>query len=327
MKVYITLLFALFLLSCSTETVSEKEASNNSQIEAPAELISLKEAYITPPSINRMWQYKIEYLIPENSLVKKGDVILKFDSEQLDNRLFDERSKLNAALKELEKQTLDDNAKQQDLVLDLAEANMEFDRAQRKVSITDESRSEVERKKQQLDFEIAQLKLEQAKKSLSQHDQTTTVNAKVSESKISGIKRRIADLETSIAKLTINAPKEGLVVYQAGWQGNKPAAGETVPQGTTLMTLPSIDQLAVKAEFDESDTSLLHVGQSVKITLDAYPERPFAGEITSLGQAYRAKSNNNLKVVFDATIALNQSEQAIMRPGMKARVVISEIQG
>jgi HlyD family secretion protein len=326
-RVAIPFLFTL-IAGCSEQS---DEAVNtviiNAAIEAPAELISLKEATIGPPSINRMWQYKIQYLVPENSLVKKDDVIVKLDTEQLESWLFDERSKLAAAIKEQEKQTLDDNAKQQDLVLALAEADMEYDRAQRKVAITDESRSAIERDKQQLDYEIATRIKTQAEVSLVKHEDSKRVNDRVSKSKVSGIRRRISELESSIAKLIIKAPKEGLVVYQANWQGNKPAIGETISQGTTIMTLPSIDQLAVKAEFDESDTSSLNVGQAVKVTLDSYPERPFAGEIVSLGQAYRHKSQNNLKVVFDATIILDDTEQSIMRPGMKARVTIAEVQG
>ncbi len=303
--------------------LNEKVAvTSTPPIEAPAELISLKQANIGPPSINRVWQYKIEYLVPENSLVKTGDVIVRFDTEELESRLLDERSKLEAALKEREKQNLDNNAKQQDLVLALAEAKMEYERAERKVAITDESLSAVEKQKQKFDFDIAIQKQIQANNALKAHDNTIKVNTQVIETKIAGIQRRVADLESSITKLTISAPKEGLVVYQADWQGNKPAAGETISQGTTVMTLPSIDQLAIRAEFDESDTSALHVGQRVKVTLDAHPEKPFAGEIVSLGQAYRNKSRNNFKVVFDATIVMNETEQSIMRPGMKARVSV-----
>ena len=248
------------LIGCNDQNVESAQNPLSNSIEAPAELISLKQATVGPPSINRMWQYKIQYLVAENSIVKKGDVIVRLDTEQLESLLFDEQSKLAAAMKEQEKQALDDSAKQQDLLLALAEADMEYERAQRKVAITDEARSAIERDKQRLDFEIAKQVKAQTKASLDKHEDSRDINNKVSKSKVSGINRRINELKSSIDKLTITAPKDGLVVYQSDWQGNKPATGETIPQGRTIMTLPSIDQLAVKAEFDESDTSSLSVG-------------------------------------------------------------------
>lgn len=315
-------LLIMSLFGCNESSNIEATSSGTIKIDAPAELISLKQANIGPPSINKIWQYKIEYLVPENSLVKTGDVVVRFDTEQLESRLFDEKSKLAGALKEKEKQELDNNAKQQDLVLALAEAKMEYERAERKVAITDESLSDIEKRKQKFDFDIAAQIQKQATRALNAHDNTVKTNTRVINTKIASIERKVMELENSIAKLTVVAPKEGLVVYQADWQGNKPATGETISQGTTVMTLPSIDQLAVKAEFDESDTSALYVGQNVKVTLDAHPEKPFAGKILSLGQAYRNKSRNNFKVVFDATIVMNDAEQSIMRPGMKARVSV-----
>jgi HlyD family secretion protein len=44
------------------------------------------------------------------------------------------------------------------------------------------------------------------------------------------------------------------------------------------------------------------------------------GQISEIGQAYRNKSQRNLKVVFDANITLNETDNEIMRPGMKATV-------
>ena len=76
----------------------------------------------------------------------------------------------------------------------------------------------------------------------------------------------------------------------------------------------------MKVEFDESVTAKVELGDKVRVTLDAYPERNFEGQITELGQAYRNKSRNNLKIVFDAWVTLDDLDLDIMRPGMKASV-------
>jgi HlyD family secretion protein len=94
--------------------------------------------------------------------------------------------------------------------------------------------------------------------------------------------------------------------------------------GATLMTLPSLDNISVKVEFDESHTSKVNLGQEVKVTLDAFPERPFKGKISEIGKAYRIKSQRNLKVVFDAWVTLDILDNDVMRPGMKATVELPE---
>ena len=307
--------------SCSEQTVQAQQTTPaRAQLVAPAELVSLQDATIGPPNIQRMWQFKIEYLAPENSLVKTGDLVVRFDGQQVRDELLDRRSQLDAAIKQAEKKRLDDDAKQQDLALEVAEAKMNQEIAQRKVEITDVSRSEIERQKQAAEFKIASLRHQQAQQKLQQHIEHMKVNEQVQNAKIKNLQVRVNTLEQSLEKLSILAPKDGMVVYQTDWEDTKPAVGETVYMGRTLMSLPSLDKIAVKVEFDESDTAKVAVGQRVKVVLDAYPEKPFSGTISSLGQAYRNRSSNNLKVVFDAWVELDNLDMDIMRPGMKANV-------
>lgn len=310
------------LSGCSNELSSEQGGDSSSRrgVVAPAELVSLQDVTIGPPNVRRMWQFKIEYLAKENALLKEGDLVVRFDGQRLQNDLIGRKSQLEEAIKETEKQSLKDEATKQDLILAVAEAKKNQEIAQRKVEITDASRSEVERLKQQSEFEISAELYLQAKQKLDQHEQAMLVNKEVLNAKIENRQARVRIIQESLEKLVIKAPKKGMVIYQSDWNGNKPAVGETVYMGRTLVSLPSLDKLAVKVEFDESDTAKVAVGQNVKVLLDAHPEKPFAGKISSLGQAYRNKSQNNLKVVFDAWVELDELSMDIMRPGMKAKV-------
>jgi macrolide-specific efflux system membrane fusion protein len=53
--------------------------------------------------------------------------------------------------------------------------------------------------------------------------------------------------------------------------------GETVSQSTVLYAMS--DSLIVKASVDEADVGKVKVGQSVKIVLDAYPDKPVRGRV------------------------------------------------
>lgn len=325
----LSLATSLFLLSACGEQelkTQNKPAlqSDKKTISAPAELVSLQEISITPPSIRRMWEYKIEYLAQENTLVKKGDMLLKFDGQGLRNEMLTRRSDLDAAVKEAEQKKLESESKLEEYNLDLAEAKKNMEIAKRKVKITDVSRSDIERRKQQAEFNITTELHKQALQRVEQHTVSMQINEQVQQSKISKAKSQVDELSNSMKKLEITAPKEGMVVLIPNSDNEKPAVGDNVSMGQRLISLPALDKLAVKVEFDESFTSSIKLGNVVRVTLDAFPERPFTGKITELGKSYRSKSRNNQKLVFDAWVSLDELDPKIMRPGMKATVDMLE---
>lgn len=326
-KMFVLLtLCSLLISACGTDNLpdDDDQVTASKVISAPAELVSLQEISITPPSINRMWEYKIEFIARENTFVKKGDVVLKFDGESLRNNMLTRRSDLDAAVKEAEQKKLANESDLEEFQLDLAEAKKNMDIAQRKVEITDVSRSDIERRKQQAELRIATELHKQAIQRIEQHRITMQINQQVQAAKISKAQSKVDELEQSLQKLRVTAPKDGMVVLIPNDDDEKPAIGDTVSMGRRLLALPALDMLAVKVELDESYTPQIVLGNSVRITLDAFPERPFSGSITELGKTYRNKSSTNQKMVFDAWITLDELDLSIMRPGMKATVAIGQ---
>jgi HlyD family secretion protein len=315
----------LALSACNTQEIEEQNNDVNQQvITAPAELVSLQEISLTPPNIRRMWEFKIEYLARENAIVKEGDVLIRFDGQRLRTDLVTRQSDLDARKKEAEQKKLENEAKLEQLVLDLAEAEKNKEIARRKVEITDVSRSQIEREKQQAEFRITSELFDQATQRIAQHKRAMEVNEQVQLARISKAQSRVDEINESIARLQVKAPKPGMVVLVPNGEDEKPAVGDTVFMGSRIISLPSLDNIAVKVEFDESYTPKVALGDTVRITLDAFPEKPFTGKISELGKAYRNKSQNNLKVVFDAWVTLEELDLGIMRPGMKATVNLDE---
>ena len=325
----LTLATIVFWLSACGEQGAKSQNTSQTQasqqpdvkvISAPAELVSLQNISITAPSIQSMWQYKIEFIARENTLVKEGDILLKFDGQSLRTSMVKRSSDLSAAAKEAEQRKLANEEKLEEFVLDLAEAKKNMDIAKRKVEITDVSRSDIERRKQQSEFGITIELNKQALQRVAQHKISMRINEQVQQAKISKAQSEVDELKESMKRLQIKAPKEGMVVLISNGEDDKPAVGDTIFRGSRLISLPALDKIAVKVEFDESFTPNIILGDDVRITLDAFPERPFTGKITELGKSYRSKSTNNQKKVFDAWVTLNELDLSIMRPGMKATV-------
>lgn len=297
-----------------------QSVSTEPKLVSPGEVISKQEITIGPPNIRNMWSFKIEYLAPENAQVKKGDVLVKFDGESQRRALVDRQSKLDAAIKQKEQEILRDIATEQELILAVAEAQKNQDIARQKAEITDVSRSQIERKKYQAELNIATTLLEHAKQKLAQHAKIAKINEEVRKARVDKRRARLEQTKEALAKLNLYAPADGMVTYIADWEDNKPAVGENVYMGRSLMQLPSLEQLAVKVQIDEADVAQISAGQKVRVVLDDHPERAFSGVVSHTGRTFRTRSKYDLKVVIDAWIELDDPDKDMMRPGMKANV-------
>ncbi len=313
----------LLLQACdqvAVETVQEERIEVI--VSASGELESQQTAMIAPPSIARMWQYQIKQLVPENSQVKKGQILASFDAQKVTDRLIDKQAELDRAEKELENKKVKEKQTEQELILAVAEKEMEFEKAQRKAEIVDNSRSSNDRRKAEIDFSIAESDLFLAKEKLKYQQNNKIVNLKLAQGKVERITSEVNNFKRDIERLKVKAPMDGMVIYKSDWQGEKPAVGESVQFGQPIIELAVVEKMQLKAQIAEPDSGKVAIGQKVKIILDGTQELVFQGEIINLGKVFRNKSSEDKRRIFDAIITFDKADSAVIRPGMTARVEV-----
>jgi multidrug efflux system membrane fusion protein len=92
--------------------------------------------------------------------------------------------------------------------------------------------------------------------------------------------------------------------------------GQYVQPGTKIVTLTDLSQLRVNFSRPEQDWPLLAIGQTVIVTVDAYPGQQFKGTITSIDPQLQEETRT---IDVQATL-LNPEHQLI--PGMFATVKV-----
>ena len=65
------------------------------------------------------------------------------------------------------------------------------------------------------------------------------------------------------------------------------------------------------------------LNQHVKVTIDGPEPLITSGKITTIGIAFREKSPQDKRRIVDTLITLDDTDAAIMRPGLTARVEIT----
>jgi HlyD family secretion protein len=102
--------------------------------------------------------------------------------------------------------------------------------------------------------------------------------------------------------------------------------GDNVWGGRRVIEFPDLSQLEAQVEIPERDSARVAVGQKVRFTMDAAPDKEFVGEIVSLASVIHTRSTNQPDKVFDATVKLVNPDPELMRPGMNinAEIVLGE---
>jgi membrane fusion protein (multidrug efflux system) len=108
----------------------------------------------------------------------------------------------------------------------------------------------------------------------------------------------------TLAKLSLSAPF-------SGWLGVREVSlGQYLTPGTPVAALNVWDPLRAEFTVPQDEFALVHKGQEVQITVNAYPGKPFPGRVVALGSEVDPGTRN---VTVDATVP---NPGNLLRPGM-----------
>ncbi len=244
-----------------------------------------------------------QVLVDFNSPVSKGDVLAVIDAKTYASRVNQGTADLGAVTAALA---------QQRAALEQAKAQNEVDQAayRRVKSLADQGFASG----QALDQATAAVKRSEAGVALARA-QIAAQSARVEQSK--------AGLEASrydLGRTQILSPIDGVVVDRKIDPGQTVAASFQAP--VLFQIAQDLSKLQVKIMVDEADIGQIREGQTVKFTVDAYPDETFQGAVTQV----RKQPENQQNVVAYAVIAEAENKGGRLLPGMTANadVVIDE---
>ncbi len=315
--------FAACSRPAKARTVKVVKADLDIKVHATGQLQSAASFFVGCPSVERVWQYTISFMAPEGKAVKEGDMILAFDAREIMQRLQVKQSDLDTALKELQRMRLQEQQTRESLALQFEQEKVNRQKAVRKADYPEGLIAPMDLEKRRMELELADLQEKLADRRLANQVSGMASRLEVQGSKVRLLQSEVERLTLDIEKMNVVAPKPGLVVYTQNWDGKKKAVGDSVWMGDTVLELPDLARMQMKAVVLEVQAGRVRVGQSAEVRLDANPDRAYKGQVTSLGRVFRVKSDSQPAIVFDAVIDLFESDPGLMRPGMAAGVNVT----
>jgi RND family efflux transporter MFP subunit len=141
----------------------------------------------------------------------------------------------------------------------------------------------------------------------------------VAQRQVDQARAAVKAAEANVGYATITAPIAGIVASVSTQQGETVTSGSAAAQAPTFVTIIDLTRLEAHAYVDETDIGKVHVGQSASFTVDAFPEREFAGTITAIYPKALIQLN---VVTYDVVIAIDNRD-GLLRPDMTTNVTVT----
>ncbi len=264
--------------------------------------------------------------------VKKGEVVVQFDTTKVQQDLAQNRSALKSAEAEIEQVRAQARLKEEQDLTDVMKARYDVEAAKLDAS-KQEILSKIEGEEAKLKVADAEQKLRQAEQKLKSDRSAAAADLESKKQKRDKALFEVRRAERAVAVLTLRAPGDGLVTLQrnwrAGWMGaTEFKEGDRAWPGAAIADLPDLSTLRVGARIDETDRGRLKPGESATLRVDAVPDPEFGGRVAKISPLATTDFSAGWPFPrnFDLELELQQTD-ARLRPGMSAtaRVAVDRI--
>lgn len=282
------------------------------------EIVAQRSQHFTPPSIDNVWNLNITEMAPDGSKVEVGDTVVVFDGGETQNSLITQRNQLS------EKQSM-----RAQLLLQLAERERtehlatedrraKLDKAQRKATQPENLLRRVDYKKLVIERGEAEALMTLAEQRETLAAEQRRQELRLVDAEIALMKKKIANLQKSMAALRVTATQAGIVIHRTDWSGEKFAVGSRVFRGQSVAEIPDMSTLGILASVDERNLGKVSLGMRARVITEG-GGATLEGKVIEIGRVVHSKSRVQPVPVVDLRIALNDSSDSL-KPGRAVRV-------
>lgn len=288
-----------------SEVVTSGEAQSNSlkKIKGPSNLRKFK-----------LRDIKIQDLIPEGTVIAKGDYVGRLDPSGVNEQIIDAKLSLETAISKYTQQQLDTTLslkQERNSIKDLS-FSMEETQLELKQSIYEPPATI-----KKLEINLEKMKRDLKEKKENYKIKKRQASAKMVEvgAEVFKIRKKLKDLNDLLKSFTIYSDSNGMLTYVKTWDGSKKKVGSTIsPWDPSIASLPDLSKMESKTYANEVDIRRIKKGLAVQVGFDAFPELKLPGIVTDVANVGEKKRGSDIKV-FQVMIELQETDDSV-RPGM-----------
>jgi RND family efflux transporter MFP subunit len=291
------------------------------------EIKSTRSIVLSAPQVP---EPRIEKLAESGKPVKKGDIVVSFDTVQQEQNLIERSTSVRTVESEIVQARASHKMTNEADAMSLMQAEYNVQRAELEASKA-EILSEIEGAKNRINVGVSEGELNQVKtaitsRKISQQADVDRLNQKKDKT--------IRDMDLSksyLSKMVIRAPIDGIVnvlpnFRSSGSYGQSPPPfkeGDRAWTGAAIAEIPDLSEMYVDLKLEEVDRGKLKLGQTVRLRVDAIPEKEFLAELDWVSPiaALIFRGGGSSEKTFPARATLKNLDPRL-RPGMSATAEI-----
>ena len=287
------------------------------------EIRSTRSMMLTAPQVPSP---KIVRLAESGKPIKKGEVVIEFDTAQQEQFFLERSTTVRTADSEIVQTKASHKITNENDAMQLMTAQFNLKRAELEASKA-EILSEIEGKKNRINVGISEGQLVQVKTSIKANEVSQTVDLERLQSRKDKTVRDMERAKGYLEKMVIRAPIDGIVniLPNSRAQGNFGSSpppfkeGDAVSTGVSIAEIPDLSEMRIELKLEEVDRGKVQLGQRVRIRVDAIPEREFTAKLDWISPiaSLNFRRGGMSEKSFPARATLENLDSRL-RPGMSA---------
>ncbi|UWX58281.1 efflux RND transporter periplasmic adaptor subunit [Chlorobaculum sp. MV4-Y] len=125
-----------------------------------------------------------------------------------------------------------------------------------------------------------------------------------------------------LGKTVVRSPIDGTIVSLKSKSGERVVGTGQFP-GTEVMRIANLDSMQLEVEVNENDIVNVRVGNPVTVTVDAFGDRKFTGEVREIANSATTQAANTQEEVTNFAVKIRiLNHQRLLKPGMSGTAEI-----
>jgi HlyD family secretion protein len=136
----------------------------------------------------------------------------------------------------------------------------------------------------------------------------------------------LTQFSESLRKTSVLSPMDGYITQLISQLGEK-VVGTSAFAGTEMMTVSDLSVMNAMVDVDENDVVNVKLGDTARISIDAFPNRTFIGSVIEVANSAELKGTGtqDQSTNFQVKIRLSGFKTGELRPGMSCTAKIETI--
>ena len=265
---------------------------------------------------------KVAWIADDGSLLKKGDLVARFDATDFVLLLRTGNEDLATAGNKRTKTDVDTRTTRTNLQRDAKQADAELLSARMFRFDDAEVFSRYQRIESQVDEQLASDKKTHANNVLGVRETLSAADLALIDIEKKKADLKVRNANNGLQALEVHSPYDGILVLQRDWRGDVPRVGATLWKGSPIGEVPDLREMKAEVFVLEADAAGIAVGQKATVTLEAQPGVAYSGKISQIDKLARPRFRGVPVQYFGVTILLDKSDPKVMKPGARVRAVL-----